>query len=171
MKQLVTLLSIVVVIAFFIGCQKNELSSINAASAYNEDDAIAVNLTSLILPESDNYDAIPQDPKNPLSANKVALGKLLFFETRLSCSSKSVEGLHTYSCATCHHSEAGFQSGEAQAIGEGGIGFGIAGETRVASPLYDSSLIDVLALRTPTVLNFCIPGSNHLEWPVWRNRC
>ena len=38
-----------------------------------------------IMPESDDYANIPnQDPQNPLTAEKVALGKLLFFETGLA---------------------------------------------------------------------------------------
>ena len=60
------------------------------------------------------------------------------------------ESMNTYSCASCHHSLAGFQSGLRQGIAEGGIGFGMAGENRHKNPIYldsdlDFSLSEVLA--------------------------
>ena len=152
MKKAVIRLSVCLLI--LSSCQKNESQSVNVMTAEDVTELqSAKDLSSSILPASDDYAAIPQDPKNPLTADKVALGKYLFYETRLGSSSASVEGLHTYSCATCHHAEAGFQSGLAQAIGEGGSGFGIRGETRIPSPLYQAGLIDVAPLRTPTVMN------------------
>ncbi len=39
--------------------------------------------TDFILPESDDFAAIPQDAHNPLTKEKVHLGKWLFFETGL----------------------------------------------------------------------------------------
>ena len=41
----------------------------------------------------------------------------------------------------------------AQAIGEGGSGFGLTGETRIPSSIYPLDSIDVQPIRTPTVLN------------------
>ena len=35
-------------------------------------------LESFLLPDSDDFDNIPQDPNNPLSAEKVLLGQLLY---------------------------------------------------------------------------------------------
>lgn len=139
------------------GCQKSEFNTNNESSISSGDaeDAktTAESLSAYRLPASDDYAAIPQDPKNPLTPDKVELGKLLFHESRLGVNNLSPQGLQTYSCATCHHAEAGFQSGLAQAIGEGGIGFGVAGEKRVADPLYDAGIIDIAPIRTPTVLN------------------
>lgn len=139
------------------GCQKSEFNTINENSITRGDaeDAktTAVALSAYLLPASDDYAAIPQDPKNPITAEKVELGKLLFHESRLGINNVSIQGLQTYSCATCHHAEAGFQSGLAQGIGEGGIGFGITGEKRIADPLYDAGIIDIAPIRTPTVLN------------------
>jgi len=40
-----------------------------------------VGVSFFILPDSDDYGNIPQDPLNPITADKVALGKLLFHET------------------------------------------------------------------------------------------
>jgi cytochrome c peroxidase len=112
-----------------------------------------IDYNTFLLPQSDHYDSIPQDPRNPLTVEKVELGKLLFHETRLAGSPKFSEGLYTYSCASCHHAEAGFQSGLAQAISEGGSGFGVTGEARIPSITYPKSLIDVQPIRTPSVLN------------------
>ncbi len=136
------------------GCRKNEDSLQLPQIAFSEqsNNIISVANKDLILPESDDFASIPQDPRNPLSSQKVQLGQLLFHESRLGGNPKFQQGLFTYSCATCHHSEAGFQSGLAQAIGEGGIGFGLTGEGRVPSAINTSS-VDVQPLRTPTALN------------------
>jgi cytochrome c peroxidase len=50
---------------------------------------------------------------NPQTQPKVELGKMLFFDTRLSGDNKS-------SCATCHDPARGFADGKARAIGFGG---------------------------------------------------
>jgi len=108
---------------------------------------------SLVLPPSNAYSEIPNDPQNPLTKDKIILGKLLFHETGLALNPKKEEGQGTYSCASCHHAKAGFQSGVKQGIGEGGTGFGLNGETRKISSEYTPELIDVQPLRSPTILN------------------
>jgi cytochrome c peroxidase len=55
--------------------------------------------------------AVP--PDNPMSAAKVALGRRLFFETRLSSSGR-------YSCASCHQPKIAFTDGRAHAQGATG---------------------------------------------------
>lgn len=105
------------------------------------------------LPSSTDYANIPQDPNNPITDEKVTLGKFLFHETGLGLDAKSAIGLRTYSCASCHHASAGFQSGLAQGIGEGGLGFGVAGEGRYKHPIYMNNLLDVQPIRTPTAMN------------------
>jgi cytochrome c peroxidase len=65
----------------------------------------------------------PKD--NPSSPEKIALGKKLFFDNRLS-------GDNSMSCATCHSPEKGFADGKPLAIGFGN---------------------KVLGRHTPTVLN------------------
>ncbi len=107
----------------------------------------------LLLPQSDAYTDIPFDANNPLTAQKIELGQLLFHETSLALNPKLEAGKNTYSCASCHHAKAGFQSGLRQGIGEGGIGFGNFGEARVKSDDYSEEEIDVQPIRTPTVLN------------------
>jgi len=109
--------------------------------------------TSLILPTSNNFNAIPNDVKNKITASKVELGKLLFHETLLGKKPKKEESMNTYSCASCHHAAAGFQSGLVQGIGEGGIGFGNHGEGRFKSSNYLESELDVQPIKSPSILN------------------
>ncbi len=105
------------------------------------------------LPDSDNFSAIPQDPLNPITKEKVELGKLLYHETGLASSPKLEIGKNKYSCASCHFAEAGFQAGRFQGIAEGGMGFGINGEGRVKSSLYPADQVDVQPIRTPSAMN------------------
>ena len=110
-------------------------------------------VNALILPDSDDYEAIPQDPRNRLTESKVLLGKFLFHETAIGVKAKYEEGLKTYSCASCHHAVAGFQAGKRQGIGDGGWGFGSIGETRIPNSNYDLDSIDIQPIRSPTILN------------------
>jgi len=107
------------------------------------------------LPESTDYNAIPQDPLNPITAAKVSLGRLLFHEAELGGNNVRPEGAQTYVCATCHPVQSSFFSALPQAIGEGGSGFGATGEGRVLDPAYDSAPDepDVQPLRSPTTVN------------------
>jgi len=105
------------------------------------------------FPESNNFNSIPQDPKNSITENKVKLGKMLFHEAGLGVNPKLNLGKNTYSCASCHFASAGFQAGRQQGIGEGGIGFGINGEARTMGALYDEKNIDVQPIRSPTAMN------------------
>lgn len=107
----------------------------------------------LVLPASDDYRSIPADNNNPISAEKVLLGQLLFHETGLALNAKLPEGKGTYSCSSCHIAKAGFQSGRKQGMAEGGMGFGFKGETRIMNPVYHPDSVDVQPIRVPTVLN------------------
>ncbi|MDY8135091.1 cytochrome-c peroxidase [Aquimarina sp. 2201CG5-10] len=106
-----------------------------------------------ILPESNDFSKIPQDPLNPLTKEKVALGKFLLHETATGGEPKIAEMKNMYSCASCHHAAAGFSSGLRQGIGECGIGFGIKGEQRIINTQVPQDSIDVQPLRSPTILN------------------
>lgn len=106
-----------------------------------------------LMPQSTDFSAIPQDPNNPITAEKVALGRLLFHETGLAQNPKLPEGIKTYSCASCHHSKAGFQACLPQGIGEGGQGFGTNGEGRAKNMVYTDLQLDVQPIRTPAALN------------------
>jgi len=113
-----------------------------------------------ILPKSNRFVKIPQDPKNPLSKEKVELGKFLFHETGLGVNPKNTISLKTYSCASCHFAGAGYQAGVKQGIGEGGLGFGTNGETRFHNPEYALEDIDVQALRSPSAMNGAFQQNN-----------
>lgn len=108
---------------------------------------------TLLLPNSTDLSLIPQDPKNPLTKEKVYLGQYLFHETGLAANPTKPEGVYTYSCASCHHAAAGFQAGRSQGIAEGGNGFGIRGERRHKKATYAASEIDAQPIRTPSAMN------------------
>lgn len=105
------------------------------------------------MPSSDNFDQIPQDPRNSLNHYKVELGQLLYHETGIALNPTKAVGLGTYSCASCHFAAAGFQAGVRQGIGDGGSGFGIKGEGRTPNSSYMLTEIDVQPIRTPSAMN------------------
>jgi len=107
----------------------------------------------LIQPLINELSSIPSDLNNPLTTSKVELGKLLYHETMIATGAHMNDGMYTYSCASCHHVDAGFQSGLKQGIGEGGLGFGVHGEGRIKNAMYPESELDVQPIRTPTTLN------------------
>ncbi len=106
-----------------------------------------------ILPDTDDYGLIPQDPENPLSKAKADLGKLLFYETGLALAPLHSLGEGTYSCATCHVPSAGFRPGSPQGIADGGLGFGDNGEGRFKNNIYADHEPDVQSVRPLSVLN------------------
>ncbi len=107
-------------------------------------------LEEFILPESSDFANIPQDTSNPISEQKIKLGQFLFFDPAISFNPKCTPAAGTFSCATCHFAEAGFQAGIRQAIAGGGRGFGF---NRQKHPLCDSSEMDVQMIRTPSIVN------------------
>lgn len=68
---------------------------------------------------------IPSSAENPTTAEKARLGKMLFFDPRLS-------GSGAISCASCHNPSLGWQDGLARGVGDHG---------------------GVLGRHTPTILN------------------
>jgi cytochrome c peroxidase len=125
----------------------NQLRNLVAASAPNG------NMEFYILPDENDYANIPADPKNPLTAEKVQLGKFMFFDTGLAQSAVRPSGMGTYSCASCHIPEAGFKPGSFQGIADGGKGFGINGENRVRDIEYDEDELDVQDARAISLVN------------------
>ena len=57
--------------------------------------------------------SVPVPSDNPMTAEKISLGKQLFFDGRLSADNK-------VSCASCHDPAKGFSNGEQFATGVGG---------------------------------------------------
>ena len=106
-----------------------------------------------VLPNENDLHLIPQDPKNPLTPQKVELGKLMFHDTGLGQDQMKEAGRGTYSCASCHVSEAGFRPGNFQGIADGGVNFGIGGEDRVKNTLYSDDELDVQSARPLSMVN------------------
>ncbi len=106
-----------------------------------------------ILPDEHDLASIPQDPKNPLTVEKVQLGKFLFHDTGLAINAKKPSGIGTYSCASCHNSDAGFKPGTFQGIADGGMGYGIEGEARIMNTEYDMTELDVQSARPISLVN------------------
>jgi cytochrome c peroxidase len=145
-----------ILVLFLAACGKNESSF-----KPSEQDLVSLlesrspngSLGGLMLPASYNYSLIPQDNRNEITKHKVELGRLLYNETALSINPKNVINYGTYSCASCHHSAAGFQSGLRQGIGEGGEGFGMKGEGRARNKQCADKEVDVQPLKSPSTLN------------------
>ncbi len=139
------------------------LASCKHKATISLDDQLTVALNDLsktgsksyfIFPASDDYSAIPnQDPNNPITAEKVALGKLLYFETGFGQKSKYPAAMETYSCASCHIPSKGFTPGRLQGVADGGIGYGQDGEGRVQWNIFDEDEVDVQGLRALSMLN------------------
>ena len=73
--------------------------------------AAAVNFLDYLQQPPLGLPAIPVPANNPITADKIALGRKLFFDRRLSLN-------NTFSCAMCHIPEQGFSSHEmATAVG------------------------------------------------------
>lgn len=110
-------------------------------------------ISAFLIPNPEELSKIPQDPLNPLTAEKVRLGQMLYHETGLAVDPMNPESRLSYSCASCHHVQAGFQAGKQQGIGEGGMGFGSNGEGRHKKDQYIDLQVDVQPLRSPSTLN------------------
>jgi cytochrome c peroxidase len=105
------------------------------------------------LPNENDLSVIPQDVRNPLTPEKVNLGKLLFYDTGLGQDAVKDSGMGTFSCASCHIPEAGFRPGTFQGIADGGKGFGINGEGRRKQSNYTEAELDVQSARPLSLLN------------------
>jgi cytochrome c peroxidase len=152
------LLSMLSMLVFLSACRKDDDDNIPTSVDEQLEDALIASSNGVgkfhyVLPSSTDFSSIPQDPKNPLTTEKVALGKLLYHETGLGISPMMNESAGQYSCASCHFASAGFQANRFQGISEGGQGFGINGEGRERNTNYDEAMLDVQPLRTPSSMN------------------
>lgn len=139
------------------------------AAAENRPDLIPWNKSGLDyfkLPHRDDYaseqdylDAIPQDHRNPLTPDKIALGMDLFHDPGVMSAPRGrdeagqIVQSGVASCSTCHNAEAGFKPGIRNAQGEGGMGYGFAGRERVIDPRYVPDSRDQQARSAPTFVN------------------
>jgi cytochrome c peroxidase len=106
-----------------------------------------------ILPDENELAAIPQSTANPLTKEKIELGKMLYFEPAFANEAKLHEQRFTFTCSSCHVPESGFRPGRMQGIADGGYGFGLNGEKRIKYPLYHQDSIDAQGARPLATLN------------------
>jgi cytochrome c peroxidase len=112
------------------------------------------NYEDYIMPSGTDLSAIPnQDAKNLLTAEKVALGKMLFYETGIGLAGNNSALKGTYSCSSCHIPSMGFTPGRFQGIADGAFGFGDHGEGREISPAYAGDSVDAQGARPLTMHN------------------
>lgn len=82
---------VLIFLAFlFVGCNYQQITPV-------QDDNKA------LYPIYQEFPAIIDNPRNPITTDKVILGKMLFYEKRLS-------GDNTVACASCHQPEFAFSS-------------------------------------------------------------
>lgn len=87
---------------------------------------------------------VPSPADNPSTPEKVALGRLLFWDPILS-------GGQDTACATCHHPSHGYTDGRALPIGTGGRGLGPARR-------YPGGATPLVKRNSPTILNVAFNG-------------
>lgn len=92
------------------------------------------------LPRGFPVPLVPAD--NPMSAEKVALGRRLFYDSRLSKN-------QTESCASCHKQELAFTDGLAQSVGSTGMH-----HPRSAMTLANSAYATTLTWADPLLVDF-----------------
>lgn len=97
-------------------------------------------------------EAIPERFDNPQRAEKVALGKLLFYDPILS-------GEKDVSCATCHHPAKSFADGRALSLGVGAEGLGPARRD------LSGGRIPVVRRNAPSVINTAFNGLTQDAFP------
>jgi len=149
---------IIIIIALMtisLGCSDNVIlevdselmKSIRKASPNGQTDYF-------IIASSDDYASIPnQDPHNPITKEKVELGKMLFFETGLAQQAMHESCLETYSCSSCHIPSAGFLPGRKQGIADGAFGYGVNGSDRTMIDEYLENELDAQGIRPLSTLN------------------
>jgi cytochrome c peroxidase len=97
------------------------------------------------------FSALPQTVSapadNPTTPDRVALGRLLFWDPILS-------GNRDVACATCHHPRSGYAEDLDLSIGVNGVGLG--SKRRFQSP----NVIPFVKRNSPTMLNVGFAGAN-----------
>lgn len=157
MKKLFAAVLFLAALAYLISCERevaNELDLDTPLRDMLDQRSVTGSYSGYIMPESDDYANLPnQDPKNPVTPAKVALGKMLFFETGLGLENKYPSSKQTYSCSSCHIPNRGFTAGRFQGIADGGVGFGQHGEGREKSTLYFGDEVDAQGARPLPTIN------------------
>jgi cytochrome c peroxidase len=163
------LIVFIIFLSFGIGCSHDqnievtesdldiELTNLLKEKSYTDD------INFFTMPDGFDYSELPnQDPKNPITYPKVALGNMLFFETGIGMTSKKEESIATYSCSSCHIPEKAFTAGRFQGIADGALGFGNHGEGRAINPNYEGNEVDAQGARPLPVINLA-----YVRNPLW----
>ncbi len=108
----------------------------------------------------------PYPPDNPYSSDRVALGRLLFFDPVLS-------GERDVACGTCHHPDFHFADGRQFAAGVSGVGLGPQRQLSVSAVTGDP--VEGTLRNTPTVFNAALAADaggtpTHLAPMFWDGR-
>ncbi|MFC2094150.1 cytochrome-c peroxidase [Bacteroidota bacterium] len=118
---------------FFQTCSDEDPQSV---SSIEEDLVTRFNLKTL--------GSIPYPPDNQPRYERIALGRLLFYDPILG-------GEKDVSCGTCHHPDFGFSDGRQLPVGTSGIGLG---PNRILTQSLISGLpIDFTPRNSPTIYN------------------
>ena len=92
MKKLFVAALFLLAVAYIISCEKEVASELDLNTPLEEvlnQKSVTGSYTGYIMPESTDFANLPnQDAKNPVTAEKVELGRLLFFETGLALENK-----------------------------------------------------------------------------------
>lgn len=163
------MLGVMVILLLSVSCKSDVVSSGDVGQEIDSLSEILIeaiethsstgDLSYYIIPHNDEYDLIPADPNNPITAEKVELGMMLYHETAAGIHPHDETNYQTYSCASCHPADCEFQPGIEQGIGEGGWGYGSYGEGRVVNVECAIEDLDIQPVKTPSALNLAFAAN------------
>jgi cytochrome c peroxidase len=154
MKQWLLFLTLVIT-GYFLSCKDGEYTSLDSRLESTLNSASSTgSLEHYAMPSGADYNVLPnQDVKNPVTSFKVALGKMLFFETGIGLKPNKTVSMQAYSCSSCHVPSRGFTAGRFQGIADGAVGFGENGEARIKNQLYLGDEVDAQGARPLPTIN------------------
>lgn len=155
MKKTLTIFLSIAATCYFLSCVHEPSTNLDLSleDILNQKSATG-SYENYIMPASDDYANLPnQDPKNPVTAIKAELGRMLFFETGLGLEPTYPVSKIAYSCSSCHIPSRGFTAGRFQGIADGAVGFGDSGEGRSKNPLYTGDDVDAQGARPLPTIN------------------
>lgn len=163
--QKLSILSVVLFLTF--SCVKDEVVSPIDVDLERALLRLSVNnsLDDYMLPSGSNLTGIPAGTGNPLTEEKIELGKLLFYETGIARDAIQADQIGTFSCSTCHIASAAFTAGASQGIADGAEGFGNGGDGRRMMDSYEESEIDAQGARPLSML-----GVAYVTNSMWAGR-
>lgn len=155
MKKTFTIILLLASFSYFVSCVHDpETSTDTLLEMTLNQRSPTGSFEAYIMPRSDDFAALPnQDPKNPVTAAKVELGRMLFFETGIGLEPKYSISKMAYSCSSCHIPERGFTAGRFQGIADGALGFGNLGDGRYLNRWYTGDEVDAQGARPLPTIN------------------